>query len=48
MKTDLASIRVDPSISDAIMALVDAHVLVLPALDQHGAFVGVLSTSDVL
>ena len=27
MKTDLASVRVDPSISDAIMALVDAHVL---------------------
>lgn len=48
MKTDLASIRVDASISDAIMALVDAHVLALPALDQHGAFVGVLSTSDVL
>jgi len=48
MKTDLASIALDASIGEAIMVLVDAHVLALPVMDKHGAFVGVLSSSDVL
>jgi acetoin utilization protein AcuB len=48
MKTDLASIPVDGTINEAIMVLVDAHVLALPVLDQKGVFVGVLSSSDVL
>ena len=48
MKTDLASIPSDASIGEAIMVLVDAHVLALPVLDQHRTFVGVLSSSDVL
>jgi CBS domain-containing protein len=48
MKTDLATVAAEATLNEAIMVLVDAHVLGLPVLDQHGAFVGVLSGSDVL
>jgi len=48
MQTDLAGISADASLGEAITMLVDAHVLALPALDAHGKFVGVLSTSDLL
>ena len=48
MQTDLATIAADASLGEALTMLVDAHVLALPALDAHGKFVGVLSTSDLL
>jgi len=48
MQTDLATNAADASLGEALTMLVDAHVLALPALDAHGKFVGVLSTSDLL
>ncbi len=48
MQTDLATIAADASLGEALTMLVDAHVLALPALDAHGKFIGVLSTSDLL
>ena len=48
MQTDLVAIAADASLGEALTMLVDAHVLALPALDTHGKFVGVLSTSDLL
>ena len=48
MKTDLAVIPADAPLGEALMTLVDAHVLALPVLDTRQEFVGVLSTSDFL
>lgn len=48
MQPDLVAIAADASLGEALTMLVDAHVLALPALDTHGKFVGVLSTSDLL
>lgn len=48
MTTQLVSILRDASVGDAVELLVDAHVLALPVIDEHGRIVGVLSTTDVL
>lgn len=48
MQTELATVTDDHSLADALTTLVDAHVQGLPVLDQHGQFVGVLSSSDLL
>jgi CBS domain-containing protein len=48
MATDLQIVNDESTIADAVFALADAHVHGVPVADQHGRFVGVLSTSDVL
>lgn len=49
MNTELRGVAADATIADAIVTLADAHVYGLPVLDEStGAFIGVLSTTDVL
>ncbi len=48
MRTDLATIRVDEQVSEAVVRLADGHVSALPVLDGRGAMVGVLSATDIL
>jgi predicted transcriptional regulator len=48
MQSDLSTIHVDDRVSDAIARFAEAHVSGLPVLDDRGAFVGVLSTTDIL
>lgn len=48
MRTDLAIIQTDEPVSEAVARLADGHVTALPVLDGRGAFVGVLSASDIL
>jgi CBS domain-containing protein len=48
MATDLATVRADDTIAEAVTALADAHVHGVPVIDQRRRLIGVLSTSDVL
>jgi len=48
MQSNLVTIPSESLVSEAIIALADAHVTGLPVVDAHGHLVGVLSTSDIL
>lgn len=48
MQTDLSTIHVDDRVSDAVERLAEAHVSGLPVLDDRGALVGVVSTTDIM
>lgn len=48
MQSNLVTIPSESLVSEAIVALADAHVTGLPVVDANGHLVGVLSTSDIL
>ena len=48
MQTSLKTISLDATIADAVVALTEAQVSSLPAIDRYGRAVGVLSTRDIL
>ena len=48
MQRDLSTIRADDQVRDAVALLAEAHISGLPVLDDRGAFVGVLSATDIL
>ena len=48
MQSNLVTIPSESLVSEAIIALADAHVTGLPVVDPTGHLVGVLSTSDIL
>ena len=48
MRTDVKTVDIDATVSDAISVLADIHVSAVPATDSHGKVVGVLSTTDIL
>ena len=48
MQSNLVTVASDSPVSEAIVALADAHVTGLPVVDGNGHLVGVLSTSDIL
>lgn len=48
MSTDVAGLKVDDRLRDAVQTLADVHVHGAPVLDGQGRLVGVLSSSDVL
>lgn len=48
MQKNLTTIQVDDRVSDAVSRIAEAHVSGLPVLDDRGAFVGVLSATDIL
>lgn len=48
MTSELTTIAEDATVGEAVVVLADTRVHGLPVVGQHGKFVGVLSTSDVL
>lgn len=48
MQSNLVTIPSDGPMSEAVLALADAHVTGLPVVDTAGHLVGVLSTTDIL
>jgi CBS domain-containing membrane protein len=48
MRTDVKTVDLDASVSEAITTLADVHVSALPVTDARGHIVGVLSTTDIL
>ncbi len=48
MQKDVRTIREDAPVSDAIVALADAHISGLPVLSETGQLVGVISSTDIL
>jgi len=48
MRTDVKTVDLDASVSEAITTLADVHVSALPVTDARGQIVGVLSTTDIL
>ncbi len=48
MQSNLVTIPSDGPVSEAVLALADAHVTGLPVVDTAGHLVGVLSTTDIL
>jgi CBS domain-containing protein len=48
MKTDVAVVHEDASISEAVIRLADAHVHGVPAVNDRGRVLGVLSSSDIV
>ncbi|KPK05525.1 MAG: hypothetical protein AMS20_06305 [Gemmatimonas sp. SG8_28] len=48
MKTDVAVVHEDASISEAVIRLADAHVHGVPVVNHRGRVLGVLSSSDIV
>jgi len=48
MQTNLKTIGMDDTVTDAVVTLSEQHVSGLPVVDQHGRMVGVITASDVL
>jgi len=48
MQTNLKTIGMDDTVTDAMVTLAEQHVSGLPVVDQHGRMVGVITTTDVL
>lgn len=48
MQSNLVTIPSDGPVSEAVLALADAHVTGLPVVDTAGHLVGVLSTTNIL
>jgi CBS domain-containing protein len=48
MKTDVAVVHEDASISEAVIRLADAHVHGVPVMNHRGRVLGVLSSSDIV
>jgi len=48
MQSNLVTVASESPVSEAIVALADAHVTGLPVVDGNNHLVGVLSTSDIL
>jgi CBS domain-containing protein len=48
MKTDVAVVNEDASVSEAVIRLADAHVHGVPVVDHRGRVLGVLSSSDIV
>ena len=48
MQTNLRTIRGTDTVGEAISLLAESHVSGVPAVDDHGRLVGVLSNSDIL
>lgn len=48
MQTPVKTVYRKASISEAILTLADEHISAVPVVDNHGAMIGVLSTTDIL
>jgi CBS domain-containing protein len=48
MRTDMTTVGPDATVGDVVVTLADGHLSALPVVDQHGALIGVVSTTDIL
>jgi CBS domain-containing protein len=48
MQTPVKTVHRKASVSEAILTLADEHISAVPVVDNHGAMLGVLSTTDIL
>lgn len=48
MQSEVISVRMEDSVSEAIVLLSDNHLSALPVVDRHGKLVGVFSTADLV
>jgi CBS-domain-containing membrane protein len=48
MHSPVTTVRMDSTIRDAVVTLVDEHISAVPVVDNKGRMVGVLSTTDLL
>jgi len=48
MTTDMATVRPDAALADAVALMLDRHVSGLPVVDGDGALVGILTEGDLL
>ncbi|HEX9611759.1 MAG TPA: CBS domain-containing protein [Gemmatimonadales bacterium] len=48
MRTKVKTVAPEATVGEAVVSLADGHVSALPVVDDVGALLGVLSTSDIL
>ena len=48
MQTKIKAVAPDATVGEAVVSLADGHVSGLPVVDDRGALLGVLSTTDIL
>jgi CBS domain-containing protein len=48
MRTKVITVAPEATVGEAVVSLADGHVSALPVVDDVGALLGVLSTSDIL
>lgn len=48
MQMPVKTVHRKASVSEAILTLADQHISAVPVVDNHGAMIGVLSTTDIL
>ena len=48
MRSPVKAVNREALVGEAILTLADEHISALPVVDQRGAIIGVLSTSDIM